>query len=164
MLSIHERIDSKIEKEQYIINENYEKCISKYDKILIMDTAGMGKTTLVKYLAAQEINNNIRIPIIVELRKLMGNMSIIEYIISQFELFDKKVDEEDVIRMLKEGEFIIFFDGYDEVNEDYRGNILDDLQNFISLVGNNKYVVTSRRESDLSCLGDFYGFSIKPLH
>lgn len=163
LLSIHERIDSKIEKEQYIINENYEKCISNYDKILIMDTAGMGKTTLVKYLAAQEINNNIRIPIIVELRKLMGNMSIIEYIISQFELFDKKVDEEDVIRMLKEGEFIIFFDGYDEVNEDYRGNILDDLQNFISLVGNNKYVVTSRRESDLSCLGDFYGFSIKPL-
>lgn len=149
--------------EKYTINEEYEKCINKYDKILIMDTAGMGKTTLVKYLAAQEISNNRRIPIIVELRKLTGNISIMEYIKKQFNLLDKNIDGEDVIRMLKEGEFIIFFDGYDEVTEDYRGNILDDLQNFISIADNNKYVVTSRKESDLSCLGDFYGFSIKPL-
>lgn len=161
--TVHGETDSIIRSEKYTINENYEKCISKYDKILIMDTAGMGKTTIVKYLAAQEINNNVRIPIIVELRKLTGNISILQYIVKQFELLDKKVSEDDLIRMLKEGEFIIFFDGYDEVNEDYRGNILDDLQNFISIVGNNKYVVTSRKESDLSCLGDFYGFSIKPL-
>lgn len=163
VLMQQDRNNHIVEGEEYIINEEYEKCISKYNKILIMDTAGMGKSTLVKYLAAQEINNNKRIPIIIELRKLTGDICIMEYISKQFELLDKNILEEDLIRMLKAGEFIIFFDGYDEVTEEYRGSILDDLQNFISKVGNNKYVITSRKESDLSCLGEFYGFSIKPL-
>lgn len=154
---------NKVELEEYIIDDNYEKCIDKYNKILIMDTAGMGKSTLVKYLAAQEINNNRRIPIIIELRKLSGDISILEYIYSQFKLIDKSIGTEDLIRMLRAGDFIIFFDGYDEINEDYRGDVLNDLQDFIAKVGDNKYVITSRKENDLSCLGDFYGFSIKPL-
>lgn len=148
---------------KYIINDNYKLCIDKYDKILIMDTAGMGKSTLVKYLAAQEINNNRRIPIIIELRKLRGDISILEYVCSQFKLLDKIIAEDDLIKMMKAGNFIIFFDGYDEINEDYRGKVLDDLQDFITKAGDNKYVITSRKENDLSCLGDFYGFSIKPL-
>ncbi len=149
--------------EEYIIDDEYEDCINKYDKILIMDTAGMGKSTLVKYFAVQEINNNRRIPIIIELRKLTDNVDIMTHICNQFVMNDKSLKEEELIKMLKMGEFIIFFDGYDEIPEDYRGNILDDLQEFIVKAANNKYIITSRNEDDLSCLGDFYGFSIKPL-
>ncbi|PPK79863.1 NACHT domain-containing protein [Lacrimispora xylanisolvens] len=151
------------EIDKYIINDSYLDCISNYDKILIVDTAGMGKSTLVKYLSIQVINHNDYIPIIIELRKVDKTKELLDYIVDQFELLDKKIDKIDLINMLKRGDFIIFFDGYDEVTNENRGGILDNMQKFIRKAGNNKYIITSRYENDLSCLGDFQRFSISPL-
>ena len=150
-------------RDEFIINDCYLECIERYDKILIIDTAGMGKSTLVKYLAIQVINHNDYIPIIIELRKVDKNKDFLDYIVKQFEMLDKKIDKKDLISMLKRGDFIIFFDGYDEVTNENRSGILDNMQEFIRRAGNNKYIITSRYENDLNCLGDFQRFSIAPL-
>lgn len=152
-----------VESEEYVIDDSYLSCIEKYNKILIVDTAGMGKSTLVKFLAIQAINHNDYIPIIIELRKVDKTKEILDYILEQFQLLDKGIDKNDFTKMLRRGEFIIFFDGYDEITNENRGGILDNIQKFIKKSGNNKYILTSRDENDLNCLGDFQRFSIKPL-
>lgn len=149
--------------EEYIMNDNYAQCISNYNKILVIDTAGMGKSTLVKYLAIQSINHNDYIPITIELRKVDKSKELLDHILEQFELMDKAIEKKDLIKMLKRGDFIIFFDGYDEITNENRGGVLDNIQDFIKKAGKNKYLLTSRDENDLNCFGDFQRFSIKPL-
>ncbi|MCG4904063.1 NACHT domain-containing protein [Enterocloster bolteae] len=161
-LTTHNGIDAE-EDEEYIIDDDYAECINSYNKILIIDTAGMGKSTLVKYLSIQSINHNDYIPIIIELRKADKSIELLDYILEQFELLDKKIEKKDFVKMLKRGDFIIFFDGYDEITNENRGGVLDNIQNFIKKAGKNKYVLTSRDENDLNCFGDFQRFSIKPL-
>nr|WP_314460699.1 NACHT domain-containing protein [uncultured Clostridium sp.] len=155
--------DDQNNRIKYIVNEKYLEFVSKYNKILIVDTAGMGKSTLAKYLVIQTINNNDYIPILIELRRVNKSKEIIDYILDQFNLLDKKIDKNDLIEMLKSGKFLIIFDGYDEITNENKGDILDDLQKFIQLAKNNKYILTSRDDDDLNCLGDFQRFSIKPL-
>lgn len=154
---------SKDSNEYYRMDEEYKKCIDKFDRLLIVDTAGMGKSTLVKYLSVQIINDDTYIPIVIELRKLEQSESILEYILRQFQLIDKKLQKEDLLLMLKRGDFIIFLDGYDEVMSENRGYVLDDIQDLVLKASNNKFIMTSRQENDLICLGEFQEFAIKPL-
>lgn len=148
----------------FIMNEDYMKCIQQYNRILVVDTAGMGKSTLVKYLSLQMINDKTFIPIVIELRKLEKNERLLDYILKQFELIDKKIEIEELICMLKNGEFVIFLDGYDEVAGENKGAVLDSIQDFVAKTKNSRFVMTSREENDLSCLGEFHHFSIKPLN
>lgn len=100
-LTTHNGIDAE-EDEEYIIDDDYAECINSYNKILIIDTAGMGKSTLVKYLSIQSINHNDYIPIIIELRKADKSIELLDYILEQFELLDKKIEKKDFVKMLKE--------------------------------------------------------------
>ena len=97
------------------------------------------------------------------MRKLEKHEDILDYILRQFDSIDKKITKEHFIPMLKRGDFTIFFDGYDEVSVEKRGIIIDNLKDFIYKASDNKFVLTSREESDLSALGEFIRFSIKPL-
>lgn len=158
----NDNVDSE-DGDEYIIVDGCFNFVDEYSKVLIVDTAGMGKSTIVKYMAIQSININKFIPIIIELRKLSADTDIVDYLVEQLELIDKKLEKNDVNKMLKRGDFIIFFDGYDEIIEDNKQKVTDHIQEFIYKAGNNKYVLTSREESNLNCFGDFQRFSIKPL-
>lgn len=154
---------SQSEENSYIVDTSYADCFMENNNVLIVDTAGMGKSTIVKYMYVQAINNNDYIPIIIELRKVDQTKEILDYILEQFELLDKSINKADMIKMLKRGDFIIFFDGYDEITNENRGGVLDNIQQFVKKAGNNKYFLTSRDEWDLACLSEFTRFSIKPL-
>lgn len=159
-------------KETYIIGRNDEndetvqcedQLLEKYSKILIVDTAGMGKSTIVKYLVIKQINDNRLIPLNLEIRRIKAGVSIIDYIVEELDLYDKKLLKEEVISMLKRGEFIIFFDGYDEIVEDLKQEVSTAMLEFMKKLGKNKYVITSREEKSLGSFGDFQRFVVKPL-
>lgn len=61
------------ENKQWVIDENCYAILDNYSRILIVDMAGMGKTTIVKYFACQGINLDKSIPIVIELRRLEKN-------------------------------------------------------------------------------------------
>lgn len=143
-----------------------DRCLSGLEnnnKILIVDTAGMGKSTITKFLIIKYIIENKRIPVLVELRKVKTGTGILDYIVKEFELLGKNIDAEDIVKMLRNGEFAIFLDGYDEVGNEMKGSVMDEIQNFMTKAGSNQYMITSREEADLNSLGDFKRFSIKPL-
>lgn len=148
---------------KWVIDEKCYDILDNYSRILIVDMAGMGKSTIVKYFACQGVNLEKCIPIVIELRRLGKNQSIIKYIQTQINSLDKNIEVEEVVNILKKGDFVIFFDGYDEITNENKSDVLDAIQEFASKATNTKIVITSREEDDLNSLGEYKCVNIKPL-
>lgn len=139
---------------------------STVKKVLIVDSAGMGKTTLLKYLFLCCVKEVAGIPIYIELRKLSKDQSLLSFIHEQ--LADLPHLEETnrshlVQKLLNSGEFVLFLDGYDEIPEDQRAVVTDGLQSFIQKAPLNKFLMTSREEIGLTAFPQFQRFTIRPL-
>lgn len=152
------------EKVKYQINSYPEKLSNEYGNILITDTAGMGKSTLMKRIFIDIVDQNIGIPIIVELRRLNKKKTIISEIQEQLNSINKDFESELLLELLAEGGFIIILDGYDEISLTDREDVTADLQDFISKSSNNEFFITSRPEKALLSFGNFQEFRINPLN
>ena len=151
------------EDKKWVIDENCYNILDNYSRILIVDMAGMGKSTIVKYFACQGINLDKCIPIVIELRRLEKNQTILEYIQKQINSYDKNIEIAEIVDILKKGDFVVFFDGYDEIANENKSDVLDAIQDFTSKATNTKIVITSREEDDLNSLGEYKCVNIKPL-
>lgn len=145
------------------INSYPKGLLNKYEKILITDTAGMGKSTMMKRIFLDIIDEKIGVPILIELRRLSRNKTIIQEIHEQINSIDKEFDEQLLLEFIKEGGFIFILDGYDEIALEEREFVTSNIQDFVVKANNNKFLLTSRPESALSSFGDFQNFSIQPL-
>jgi hypothetical protein len=137
--------------------------IKSTEKILIVDTAGMGKTTLLKVLFLNCVRQQIGIPIYVELRKLSRKMSLIDFIIAQLSAIDGNCKKDLLYNLISSGEFVFFWDGYDEIPEIERAAVTADLQDFLTRAPKNLFVMTSRDEAGLVSFPSFQRFVINPL-
>ncbi|WP_060874953.1 NACHT domain-containing protein [Myroides odoratus] len=133
------------------------------NKILITDSAGMGKSTISKKLVLSIIENNYGIPILIELRRLNKNKDIVQEIIEQLAPINEEVDKQLVLDLIKRGDFIFFLDGYDEILLSEKQHVTNEIQNFIEKSNRNKFVLTSRPEEAISSFGNFDKFSIVSL-
>lgn len=159
-------------KEKQNNRENAEKLkidtypaafINKYNKILVTDTAGMGKSTLTKYLFLNIIDNGFGIPIYIEMRRLKKDRTVLMEIQEQMNSLTKDFDTKLLLEFIKTGGFVFFFDGYDEISLEDRSVVTTNVQDFVSKAGNNVFVLTSRPEQALASFGDFQVFKINPL-
>lgn len=150
-----------------IIDKIPVQLIKKYKKILISDTAGMGKSTIMKYMFIDLIDKRIRdvgIPIYIELNRLKKYHNILQAIKNELRFLSKEFRSASIIERIKKGGFVFFMDGYDEISLDNREYVTDNIKKFIRLAGlNNYYIMSSRPEEGLSSFGDFQSFKIQPL-
>lgn len=154
----HNNIKKTIKIDQYPID-----IINDHNKILITDTAGMGKSTLTKYLFLDVIENGRGIPIYIEMRRLSKDRPILLDIQEQINSLSKTFDHTLLLEFIQTGSFIFFLDGYDEISLEERSIITADVQDFISKASNNVFIMTSRPEQALTSFGDFQIFSINSL-
>lgn len=145
------------------INCYDSRFLPKFRKILLVDNAGMGKSTIIKYLFLKVIEENKGIPLLIELRKLRRNDTIIDYIINEINGIEEYLDEEDIYKMINDGDFIFFLDGYDEIKREDIEYISIELEKFISKSNKNNFILSSRDEKGLSSFGSFQRFNIRPL-
>lgn len=147
-----------------VVIDAYKKdFIPTYEKVLIRDTAGMGKSTVLKYLFLSCVNENQGIPIFIELRKLKSDQSILSYIYNELNALEKELNKDFVLELIKQGSFVFFLDGYDEIPFRARDDVTSNLQDFMWRAGKNHFVLTSRPESSLASFPDFQEFNIQPL-
>jgi hypothetical protein len=147
-----------------IVIDNYKnKFLPEYKRVIITDTAGMGKSTLLRFLFLSCIKGNKGIPVFIELRKLRSAESVLQYIYSELNPIDAEFDKDFILKLIKEGDFIFFLDGYDEIPFEQRDEVTWSLQDFISKAGNNLFALTSRPESALASFLGFRKFNIQPL-
>lgn len=137
--------------------------LNKYNKILITDTAGMGKSTVSKRIFLDIIDNGYGIPIYIEMRRLSSTHPISTEIKEQIDSLNKEFDRDLFYRFIQTGEFIFILDGFDEISLKERNHVINQIQDFISHASNNKFLMTSRPEDSLACFGDFQSFKINSL-
>ncbi|MBR5725502.1 MAG: NACHT domain-containing protein [Muribaculaceae bacterium] len=144
-----------------------KKLIKQYKKILIEDTAGMGKSTITKRMFIDLIDNGIEgvgVPIYIELNRLNKDRSILQEIQDGLSSLSEVFDKDLLLRFIQTGGFIFFLDGYDEISIADRSEVTQDIQNFVYKAGTeNFYILTSRPEDSLKSFGDFQSFKIQPL-
>lgn len=137
--------------------------LKSYKKILISDSAGMGKSTLTKWIGLTMIEQSDSIPVLIELKRLSTEHKVIDEIVNQINDLDKAFDRDVIYKFLEFGQFTILFDGFDEIQYEFRRDVIDDMKDFISKTPKTPFILTSRKEDSLSSFGDFQLFSIKPL-
>ncbi len=141
--------------------------IQKYKRILITDTAGMGKSTIMKRMFIDLIDNGIEgigIPIYIELNRLNKNRTVLKEIQEGLSSLNEEFDIDLLRDFIINERFIFFLDGYDEIPIADKDEVTKDIQSFISKAGTRNYfILTSRPEKRLKSFGDFQLFKIQPL-
>jgi len=145
------------------INTFDKKYIEKYNNILISDNAGMGKSTLTKWISLSLIEQSLSIPILIELKKINSKHDILSEIFNQINPIDKSFDQELILKFLQLGNFTILFDGFDEVEYQERLFVIKNIKEIIAKASKNWFVLTSRPDPELTAFGEFQLFNIEPL-
>src|SRR5690606_2572068 len=69
--------------EEFYIDSYPEDLYNLHSAVLIKDTSGMGKSTILKKLFFSTIYQNLGIPFLIELRRLKDHESILTYILKE---------------------------------------------------------------------------------
>ncbi len=146
-----------------ILDENMKNIFEMPNKLLIIDTAGTGKSTLVKFLSNFCVEKKWCIPFVIELRRIESNQSMEDYIINDIKISTKKIKEVDIFDVIRRGDFIFFLDGYDEILEENKKDITKKIRDFITSANQNSFVLTSREDDGLSEFSDFIKYHIQEL-
>lgn len=141
-----------------------ESLFQSCNYLTILGHAGSGKTMLMRHCFLSILKSQTHIPVVIELRDLNrfeGN--IYEYI-GRF-VFSMKlaVNEKILNRLMDSGEFVFFFDGYDELNLEIKEKRTREISEFVDRFPNNYYMLTSRPDAEAEALERFENYHICPL-
>jgi len=151
-----------------VLDKFRREFLPSHNRVLVTDTAGMGKSTLMKFLFLQCIKTQYAIPIFVELRHLSQNRSVLDLIEQQLNFGSLAsestyFDRNRIEKVTRSGGLIFFFDGFDEISFKDREKVTLDLKSFIDSHAKNIFVITSRPETGLSAFPNFKQYTIRPL-
>ena len=145
------------------IDKYPDNFIPEFERVIIEDTAGMGKSTISKRLFLSIIEQNKGVPILIELRQINNKNNFLKEIQNQLSPIGKKISQDFILKLLDEGEFIFLLDGFDEISLKDKSFVIKELHKFIEKANRNYFLITSRMEDSLTSFGDFKKFRIKPL-
>lgn len=140
-----------------------QEFIPNYCRVIIEDTAGMGKSTISKRLFQAIVEQNAGIPILIELRHLNAKNRILKEIQKQLSPNGKTISQDVILKMIDEKGFIFLFDGFDEIANRDRDFVIKELHSFIEKAHENYFLITSRADNSLTSFGSFHKFRIKDL-
>lgn len=148
------------------INLNTEK-ISDLgnDCIIIQGIVGQGKSIFMRYLALQEITSeeNKRIPLFMELRKVSKSTSLPSLIKKTLSNYDIELDESTFNYLLSSGKIVLLLDGFDELDESMVIETTNDLENLTTKHPDLQIIVSSRPANEIQKLNCFRILEIAPL-
>lgn len=147
-------------KEEILIDRFPMDLMKKYKRIIIKDTAGRGKSTLMKKMFLWCVQDGLY-PIFVDLRNLKKNHLIIEEILKNLGEYNEKFDILLLQKFIDDGKLIFFFDGFDEVKSEDCTDVAKDIRDFVSRADKNMFVLTSREDDRLAGFASFKGARLK---
>jgi len=112
--------------------------------ITLIGDAGSGKSTLVKHLFLSACSNDdFNIPIVIEFRNLNEYKKDFEQYIND-RIFYNQLSMKDINKLLQEGQFVFFLDGYDETKSEAEKRVFQNLKTLVEKYDQNKFLLTSR--------------------
>ena len=140
-----------------------EAFIKEYQYIIVSDDAGMGNSTLTKWITKSIIEQSMSIPVLIELKRINKEHTLLDEIYQQLDPIDGSFDKDLILRFLKLGSFTILLDGFDEIEYEFRTDVIQDIKTLVSKADKNWFILTSRPDPELSSFNDFQGFKISEL-
>jgi len=129
-------------------------------KILLVDSAGMGKSTIAKIIYIHSLEEEEFLPLLIDLRRLTDE-SIEKALRIQFGITAK--NEEIFSEFLHEQPLLYIFDGFDEVMDDFKVKVARNIRDFVDHAPLAKFLLTSRQETIFSSFTDFSLCHIREL-
>lgn len=129
----------------------------------VVDSAGMGKSTFAKHLVLEVLNSTTKIPLFLELRRIGENESLLGKLAAEIDKTGKVIDERLLPLLLEESEFVLILDGYDEVAEQTRKVLGEQITQLALLCENLQIMITARPEVSLPDLPSSKVLTIDPL-
>lgn len=116
---------------------------------LIEGIAGQGKTILIRYLFMTELMRGENIPIFIELRNVRQNESIKSHCIQFLSSIGISISEQAFLWLQESNSVSIFLDGFDEVEESQRPQLIEEIEVLCRRFANMTIMVSSRPNSDI---------------
>ena len=119
---------------------------------------------LMRHLVLNAILQKIKVPIFIQLQRLNQSDLDLNGLIQQTLSENKfKLDVEYIAKAIKEGHFVLFLDGLDEVIETRRQETSQSIQDFARVNDQNTVVVSSRPDQELEGWQEFTLLKVQPL-
>jgi energy-coupling factor transporter ATP-binding protein EcfA2 len=129
---------------------------------VITGIAGEGKSTLLKMLSSMLIDFNEGVPVFIELRKIKKGESIFGHVISFLDIMGAAVSKQLLEYLISEGRLILFLDAFDEVPDEIRDDIANEILALSQKHSNIRIIISSRPGTNIEYLQNFT--KIKLLH
>lgn len=134
--------ETKIKREGTIDSLRKKLANEKQFQMVIVGDAGMGKSTTMQYLAYKDAGiRNAPLPVYVELKLLITELSIEDYIIEKYS-FSKL----EFLKLLKLGKITLFLDGINEILPSIKQKIYFNIKKLINDYPNSSVLISSRQQ------------------
>ncbi len=133
---------------------------SKKNRILITGDGGIGKSTVLRVMGLQALESMRLCPIMVNLRDLSPDHTLLDEIFDQFSELGESAEKEIIIKLLESGRFLILLDAVDEISAKEKAAVLKDIKDFIQKAYLNTFIISSRQDRILTSLSDFFRYNI----
>ncbi|MBD2182025.1 NACHT domain-containing protein [Planktothrix sp. FACHB-1355] len=127
------------------------KVANEKQYLMVLGGPGAGKSTFLRKLGLEVLKGfqggfeHECIPVFIELKGFRSeNMDVQKSIVEEFRLCDFPNPEESTTKLLEQGKLLILLDGLDEVPAKVMNETIGQIQNFVDLYKNNRFIISCR--------------------
>jgi predicted NACHT family NTPase len=122
----------------------------------VVGSAGSGKSMFMRHLLLNTVLSKFKVPVFIELRQFNAkNHDLNDLIVQTLKANKFNLDSGFIEKALRAGHFVLFLDGFDEVNQSKREEVSRNVQEFAKVYDQNTIVVSSRPDNQLEGWPDF---------
>lgn len=141
-----------LKKPKDLVNtENVNTILDISNFIIIQGTGGIGKSTLLKHLFINELENKDLIPVFIELKDINlieNDYAILDIIFNKLTNLGSTLKKEYIEYALNSGCFLFLLDGYDEIVSSKKDSFFRKLDEFCDKYTENYFIISSRPYSE----------------
>jgi hypothetical protein len=153
-------------------NEDFSLTIDSFPRSLfdharclaLTDDAGMGKSTLAKFVARSAMSESKAVPLFIELRRLRAGTQLLDTLCQELAGAGLVSEQgRELVTVFDKGGFIFILDGFDEVEEAIRPALVAEINDLAAKFEFCYFVLTSRPEYSVSIFPEFVRLRILKL-